>query len=117
MAKNEIVIDKEQIANLKSLFSDSFRDFVHTYFEDFEKKDKELTAALHTKDVHSVIKIAHTLKGTSLNVGAKGLADLCEQLELAGKSGDLTVVESGYDDLQRVYPTYKNEYIRLTTLN
>ena len=43
MAKNEIVIDKEQIANLKSLFSDSFRDFVHTYFEDFEKKDKEYT--------------------------------------------------------------------------
>lgn len=35
-------------------------------------------------------RAAHTLKGSSLNVGAKPLAELCARLEELGKAGDLT---------------------------
>ena len=41
-------------------------------------------------DAPTVERLAHTLKGSSANMGARGMADLCARLEVAGASGDLS---------------------------
>jgi signal transduction histidine kinase/CheY-like chemotaxis protein len=56
-------------------------------------KASELLQALQTavanKDAEALRIAAHTLKSSSANVGARMLADLCRELEEAGRSGSL----------------------------
>ena len=40
-------------------------------------------------DCHAVERTAHTLKGASANVGATGLAEVCAQVEMRAREGQL----------------------------
>ena len=48
-----------------------------------------LREAVETDDAHSVERIAHTLKGSSANMGAKRMEVICANLELVARSEDL----------------------------
>ena len=50
-------------------------------------------SALQTADSESLAKAAHSLKSSSLNMGATALGELCASLEKIGKSG--TTAETG----------------------
>lgn len=49
----------------------------------------QLVTALFERDWAAVKESSQALKSSSLNIGAKGLADLCSQLELAERDHDL----------------------------
>ena len=46
---------------------------------------------------------AHKLKGTSLNLGAKILADVCKQVEIKGRTKDVTNIAALIDELTQIY--------------
>ncbi len=50
---------------------------------------KELRAAVAGSDATAIAKAAHSLKSSSLNMGAKALGSLCAQLERLGREKDL----------------------------
>ncbi|MRR06460.1 MAG: Hpt domain-containing protein [Deltaproteobacteria bacterium] len=54
---------------------------------------KTMHAALQTEDSESLAKAAHSLKSSSLNMGATALGELCASLEIIGKCG--TTAETG----------------------
>jgi HPt (histidine-containing phosphotransfer) domain-containing protein len=54
---------------------------------------KTMHSALQTADSESLAKAAHSLKSSSLNMGAMALGELCASLEKIGKSG--TTAETG----------------------
>lgn len=111
----EILIDQKQVKHLKELFKDGFDDFVSLYFSDFETKDKELIEAIETNKLETARKIAHALKGNSLNVGAMSLADVCKNVEFASKNLDSQEAELAYQDLKKIYPSVKSAYIHLVS--
>lgn len=113
MANDEMLLDNEQINNLRELFGDDFDGFVQTYFKDFEEKEGELTIALKDKQMDNIVKIAHALKGNSLNIGAAALAKICHELEMAGKKGNIEEIMNGYDELQKKYPKTKEAFLHL----
>jgi HPt (histidine-containing phosphotransfer) domain-containing protein len=47
-----------------------------------------LRAAAAAGDARQAAALAHKLKSSSRSVGARGLGDLCAELESAGKAGD-----------------------------
>ncbi|HEX3062544.1 MAG TPA: ATP-binding protein, partial [Usitatibacter sp.] len=49
----------------------------------------QLHAALASRDVERATHIAHRLKGAGASVGAHGLRRACEEIEAAGRAGDL----------------------------
>lgn len=108
----EQMIDSEQIENLKQLFGDELKTFIETFFNDFEKKSKELETALQENQIETVAKIAHALKGSSLNMGATPLGKACFAVETAGKNKDLQSATKEYTTVQSLYPITKAAFLK-----
>ena len=62
-----------------------------------------LEAAFARRDAAEVGHSAHKLKSSSRVIGATALAKLCEELEIAGKSGDWNGVERGIPALKGLF--------------
>lgn len=108
------LIDQEQFNTLKSLFADGFPAFLDSFYVDFEKKEQELQLALDANQLETVAKLAHALKGSSSNMGALGIANLCQTLEAASKAGNLAEMKATNANLQQLYPVVKAEFIRIS---
>ncbi len=74
---------------------------VNIYLEQSPRLLAELTQATLRKDVEAVRGISHTLKSSSINVGATGLSALCEKVEQVCEQG---YIESALVD--KVHKTY-----------
>ncbi len=109
------LIDESQVKNLKELFNEGFDEFVLLYFNDFEKKETELFTSIQNNELDNTKKIAHALKGNSLNVGATALANKCIQLEEASIKGNLSDAFEYYQELEKIYPSVKQAYLHIVS--
>ena len=86
-------IDLEAIQNLRDLNpgdgGEFLREIVGIYIEDTPKRIAELKAALASGDVATFTRAAHTIKGSSANVGAQVLKGLSERLEFMSRKEGL----------------------------
>jgi HPt (histidine-containing phosphotransfer) domain-containing protein len=108
------ILDNEQVNNLKELFGAGFSEFLNTYFHDFEEKEKELLAEMKKNNFEMVTKIAHSIKGSSLNVGALELAGGCLEIEKAAKEKNEEKVKGEYTNLIEIYEKTKKELSKFT---
>ena len=52
---------------------------------------------------YSRLKLAHSFKGSSANLGAQPLADICFKLESMGRDGVLDGAQEAYEQLKAEY--------------
>lgn len=62
-------------------------ELVDTYLDDGAAQIAALEAAVAAGSVEELVRPAHSLKGSSLNIGALGLAELSRGLEEAARGG------------------------------
>jgi HPt (histidine-containing phosphotransfer) domain-containing protein len=62
-------------------------ELIDTYLDDGAGQVAALRAALAASDVPALVRPAHSLKGSSFNLGAMELGALCQDLEQRGRSG------------------------------
>jgi HPt (histidine-containing phosphotransfer) domain-containing protein len=83
-------IDLDAINNLKELNpgdgGEFLKEIVTIYLEDTPKRIVDLKAFLASGDVQSFTRAAHTIKGSSANVGAQILKGLGERMELISRT-------------------------------
>jgi HPt (histidine-containing phosphotransfer) domain-containing protein len=86
-------IDPEAISNLRELNpgdGDAFlREIVSIYIEDTPKRIADLKSCLASGDVSAFTRAAHTIKGSSANVGAQLLRGIAERLEAVSRKEGL----------------------------
>lgn len=70
-------------------------ELIDEYVKGAREGLEEMEAALEAGDAEALRSAAHGLKGSSLQMNADGVADLCLELEEAGDAGDL----EGADEL------------------
>lgn len=89
------VLDAEIIGRLESLGEAIGEDFLGElaalFLADAERQIAELRQALADADGDSVARLAHSLKGSSANLGASHLASVCASVETAGGADHLLV--------------------------
>lgn len=73
--------DKELLGELYEAFS-----------EDAPLKFAELRKAAQEGDLDTCMKRAHSLKGAASAIGAEGVRDQAESVEVAAREGDLNIV-------------------------
>jgi HPt (histidine-containing phosphotransfer) domain-containing protein len=73
-----------------------------------------MAKALDTEDQHMLTIAAHTLKGSSLNLGAKQLGAACFKLEELGRSGlplsasmNINEIQSEFEQVKAILLTFK----------
>src|ERR1700709_564151 len=87
-------IEMQAIDGLRELSPDSGQEFlrevIEIYLQDTPQRRAELQEALDKNDIPGFTRAAHTIKGSSSNFGATKFTKLAHELEMQGKSGDLS---------------------------
>ncbi len=82
-------IDSEALSTLKEIMEDDFSLLIETFINDSTERLASLAEELERGDADAVRRSAHSFKGSSSNIGAPLLADLCFVLETRGNEGNL----------------------------
>ena len=62
-------------------------ELIDIYLNETPVQIKAISAALANSDAHALAQVAHKLKGSSMNIGAVRMGELCLKLEEMGRSG------------------------------
>jgi len=103
------VIDLQAVENLRSLNpgdNDEFlRELVGIYLEDTPQRIAELDSSLAAGDTQTFVRAAHSIKGSSANLGAAALRSVAEKLESQARS-------AGLGDVAGLVALVKSEFAR-----
>lgn len=88
------VLDSTIISELKEIMGEDLEMLLSTYVEDTQQKIEQLKLEINEDNADSIRRTAHSIKGSSKNVGATELADWCQQMETAARDGDLQDADS-----------------------
>lgn len=106
---NPDIIDAEAIANLRALNpgdGDEFlREIVGIFLEDTPQRLTELDESLAAGDAPKFVRAAHSIKGSSANLGALQLRSAAERLEQHAKT-------QGLGDVAALVTAVKAEFAR-----
>lgn len=82
-----------------------YLEILDIYVKKGPAKIEEIDGFFNNKDWKNYVIEVHALKNTSLSIGSVPLSELAKKLELAGKSGDYSVIEKEHSDLIELYKT------------
>lgn len=105
---NNIEIDEKKLSELKNLLEESFSMLICTFIQDTEDQLLKLEKNIQQKKYTELCKIAHSMKGSSANMGAKYLYNLTLELESACKKEEYLSSEKTIHLIRQHYPTLKS---------
>ena len=110
--------DNPLLTRLQELVQETDFEFVielvDIYLNETPTQIQTMGKALDTQDHHMLTIAAHTLKGSSLNLGAKQLGASCFKLEELGRSGipisaniNMKEIENEFEQVKAILLTFK----------
>jgi len=109
-------LDMEVISGLKEIGDAKFlKDMVKLYIDqsvDLINKIKEHSAKSNFNELYLD---THSLKGSSLNLGAKDIAELCKQIEAKIKDNDTPGLMYLVKELEKAFELTKEELIEISS--
>ncbi len=72
---------------------------LESFFQTSEKKIRDLPKAIVNKNNAEIKAIGHFLKGSATNINAHALADIAEEIEMAGKNSDYATADKYQSEL------------------
>lgn len=84
-------LDQEKLRELRDVLGAEFSVLVTTFVADSNARLASMRRAIAADDAGKLREAAHSLKGACLNVGARPLADLCRELEVAAGAAPAVV--------------------------
>lgn len=101
------VLDRDVLADLRSLEQSAGADFIAElaalYLSEASARITDLRDAVEAGDAPGAFAAAHTMAGSSANLGATDLAALCAALARACQSGDLYGATDALERIDREF--------------
>lgn len=98
------LLDAVVIGRLKEMTAGSdpgfFNKVVQMYFNQSEEVMRLMESAMSSGVFDELSSLAHKLKGSSLNLGAARVAEICRLIEIRGKTGDVEGLAGLVDELK-----------------
>jgi HPt (histidine-containing phosphotransfer) domain-containing protein len=111
-------IDPEAIANLRDLNpgdgGEFLREIVGIYVEDTPKRIAEMRASIASANTPALTRAAHTIKGSSANVGAQLVKAVAERIEALSRKEGVGGAAPMVDDCEREFERARVELQRLS---
>jgi histidine-containing phosphotransfer protein len=118
MSKSPTTNESYFLSRLQELEQETDLEFVFElidlYCDESPKMIHSIATALQSQNAQALAIAAHTLKGSSLNIGAKQMGTLCLHLEELGKSkGPIPLdtstreIEAEFERIKLTLMTYK----------
>lgn len=104
-------LDEEALTELQDVMEDEFTVLIGTYLKDSSDRIESLRGAIKASDADAFGKTAHSFKGSSINIGAPRLGELCLKAEEAAGDSRMdeaaAVVDAIETEFRRVEETLK----------
>ena len=111
------VLDPDVVESLRQLTPpgepDVLGEVLQLFLDEVPKKIDVLRSAMASGDAANVQRTAHSLKGSSGNIGARAMHDVCRQLDDRAKSAELWRLQPLVDSLTVEYKKVEVEIRRL----
>lgn len=109
-------IDHQVLSDLQDVMEGGYQQLLETFLEDSERRLSQLHGA---KNATELGLAAHSFKGSSSNMGAVGLAALCQQLEERVRQSPLYGIEDLINRIDQEYREvqcfYRGECARVSS--
>ncbi len=99
----EKAINSEALDELRSLMGESLDEVLQTFIDYVPDQINELSKAVINNDADGVFNLAHKMKSSSSSIGALGLAQTAEQIELIGRAGSTEGAAELLEQLKGMY--------------
>ena len=97
------IIDSETIDSLVEIMGDDMSLLLETYIDDCTGKVDEICSMDLTNQQQDIFKIAHSLKGSSRNLGVTEFADYCAEAERLARDEKLTEIDFNPDTIHLLF--------------
>lgn len=102
---NNVPVDEKVLSELQSILGPDFNMMVSSYLDDGHKYINNIEDAINVSDFKSAAQFAHTLKGSSSNVGANTLSNVTFRLMTLLQSNNMP-----QDELTTLVRSIRNEF-------
>lgn len=109
----DIHFDREALSVLKEIMEDEFPLLINTFIADSEIRISTLKHALNNNNLDELKETAHSFKGTSGNLSAHILADLCFSLEQQSGEGNCEKMTALIQSIAEEYTVVKSVLIEM----
>jgi HPt (histidine-containing phosphotransfer) domain-containing protein len=103
-------LDRDVLSTLREVMEDEYPMLLDTFLADSEKR---LLLLRKAEDPVMLMDAAHSFKGSSSNMGATRLTELCSELEQRAKQKNLAGIEKLVGEIDREFalirPLYEAE--------
>ncbi|WP_020209473.1 Hpt domain-containing protein [Gilvimarinus chinensis] len=103
------LIDHDALAALREVMDEDFIQLIETFVSDSHAKINTMQRALAAGQSDELRRAAHSLKGSSSNIGASGLMNTCRQIEERAAASELRGLEHLLVDLQSEFSQVKQQ--------
>lgn len=97
------VLDERIVGELKEIMGEDLGVLFETFIVDSQDKISQLKDIVFSTDLDAIRRLAHSLKGSSRNVGANNLANHCEKLEQDARNDSLGDRQRYFDDISETF--------------
>lgn len=105
------VFDSDTLDQLSDLIDGDDASFLDELFESYLETAAETLATLRSQEDQDLLRrAAHTLKGSSLNVGAARVAAICKELEAHLRSGGVPDLSTRVATIEAQIQTVRERY-------
>jgi len=105
-------IDLGTLRELRDVMDQDFEELIEAYLSDTRTRIDDVRAAVIAKDSYQLRELAHSLKGSCINIGAVSLAQWCQKAENMAKEGELEGVSDVVDEIQRQFAEVRSALIQ-----
>lgn len=112
--KSSVLIDKSVAMTYCGDSDELFMIILQTYCEEFEDRIKKLRDFYEQKDIDNYRIVAHSLKSTSLNIGAVALSEEARSHEFAARDKNWEPIAADIDRLLENYRAVNEEALKLS---
>ncbi|MGM0593777.1 MAG: Hpt domain-containing protein [Pseudomonadota bacterium] len=103
MSDNADLLDMDTLDDLRTMLDDGLEELLEEYLLDSARTLEALQEAAQRGDRAELVDLAHSLKGSSGNLGIQAVYRLSEQLEQDARSGALDDPAGRVEALAQVY--------------
>lgn len=101
-------LDWQQLSQLSEGNSEFELELLQMFAEDIPIYLEEIEKAIADKDCKNLKRIAHQIKGSSGNVGAKAMEEVAAKIESSSSNSNLAALEENVKDLEVKFARVKD---------
>jgi len=110
---SQTAMDAGAFAEMKELMGDSFNDIIKMSLQSLPQQLDDIKTSIENQNVDNLFNISHKMKSSCGSIGAFGLAEKAETIEIISRDGSTDVSDQIFNELRdathQVLSILKNE--------